>query len=182
MRLIKRIIAFIILFTLDNLIGIFMPRVLWGMYVIAPYTLLLAICLHSFYDDDNDLPILAFVFGFIVDIYNANLIGLYAILFPIIVIIIKKYIAPMTPFNFVSIFYLSVITIMFVEVVVFILVSFATTVTMTFFRFIQHRLIITLVFNVIMLIILYWPLVKLFQIKDDKKRKIKTVMTDNTRT
>lgn len=171
--IIKTIITFIILFSLDNLIGIFMPRTLWDLYVIVPYTLLIAICLHTFYDDDNHLPILVLIFGFVVDIYNANLIGLYATLFLIVVIIIKKYIIPITPLNFVSIFYISVIAIMSIEMSVFILVSFVTTQTMTFFRFIQHRLIITLVFNIIMLAIMYWPLVKLFRPKDDKKRKSK---------
>ena len=171
--IIKSIVTFIILFSLDNLIGIFLPRTLWDLYIIVPYLLLIAICLHSFYDDGNRLPILAFVFGFVVDIYNANLIGLYAILFPIVVIIIKKYIVPVTPLNFVSIFYISVIAIMSIEVIVFMLVSLVTTPAMTFFRFIQHRLMITLVFNVIMLTLMYWPLVKLYRPKDDKKRKIK---------
>jgi rod shape-determining protein MreD len=171
--IIKTIITFILLFSLDNLIGIFMPRTLWGLYVIVPYSLLIAICLHSFYDDENYLPILAFTFGFLFDIYNANLIGLYATLFPIIVIIIKKYIVPITPFNFVSTFYISVIAIISIEVNLFILVSFAMSQAMTLFRFIQHRLIITLVFNVMMLTIMYWPLVKLFRTKDEKKKKSK---------
>ena len=179
--IIKTILTFIILFSIDNLIGIFMPRTLWGLYVVVPYTLFIAICFYTFYDDNNRLPILALVFGFVVDIYNANLIGLYATLFPIVVMIIKKYIIPITPLNFVSIFYISVTTIMAIELIVFIFVSFVTTQPMPFLRFIQHRLIITLVFNIMMLAIMYWPLVKLFRPKDDKKRKIKTVMTDNTR-
>ena len=181
MIMIKTIITFIILFSLDNLIGIFMPRTLWGLYVIVPYTLLIAICLYTFYDDNNHLPILAFVFGFIVDIYNANLMGLYAVLLPLIVVVIKKYIIPITPLNFVSLFYMSVIAIMSIEISVYILVTIVTAQTMPLFRFIQHRLMITLVFNAIMLAIIYWPLVKLFRPKDDKKRKIKTVMMDNTR-
>lgn len=172
MKLIKAIITFIIVFSIDNIIGIYMPRTLWGVYVIVPYSLLIAICLYSFYDEENYLPILAFSFGFILDIYNANQLGLYACLFPIIVIIIKKYIVGITPLNFVSIFYISVITIMTIEIVVFIFISIATSPQVSIFGFIQHRLIITSVFNVMLLTIMYWPLVKLFRPKI-KKRKAK---------
>lgn len=171
--IIKTLITFTILFSLDNLIGIFMPRTLWGLYEVVPYTLLIAICVHTFYDDKNHLSLFAFIFGFIVDIYNANLLGLYAVLFPTVVIIIKKYIIPITPFNFLSITSISVVTIMFLEISAFILVSFATTTTMTFFTFIQYRLIITLLFNLLMLTILCRPLVNLFQSKDNRGEKSK---------
>lgn len=177
----KVTLIFITLFSLDNLIGIFLPRTLFGVYVMVPYTLLIAVCLYAFYDDDGHLPLLAFAFGFIVDTYHANLIGLYAVLFPLMVLLIKKYIVPVTPLNFVSIFYMSVSAIMVTEILVFALVRLVTSETMTLLRFVQHRLIITLVFNVLLLALIYWPLVKLFQPKDDKKRKIKTVMTDNTK-
>lgn len=171
--IIKTIITFIILFSFDNLIGIFMPRTVWGLYVIVPYTLFIAICLDTFHDENNHLPILALIFGFIVDIYNANLIGLYAALFPIFTIIIKKFIIPITPRNFFSIASISIVAIMIMEITAFILVSFVTTRTMTIFNFIQHRLIITLLFNMMLLAIMYWPLTKLFQSKDHKKRKSK---------
>jgi len=180
--IIKLLLTFIFFFSLDNLLGIFIPRTLFGFYVIVPYSLLIAICLQSFFDDDDHLPIFAFIFGFIVDIYQANLIGLYSALFLIIAVIIKKYIVLITPLNFVSILYITATAIVAVEVIVFALVSFVMRDTMTIFRFLQHRLVITLVFNVLLLTIMYWPLVKIYTPKDDKKRKIKAVMTDNTQT
>ena len=177
--MIKAILVFITLFSLDNLMVIFFEiQPLFGDYLVIPYFLLMGICLQVFYDEKDYAPWLAFVFGLIYDMYGANLLGMYATMFPIIVLLIKKNIVPNTPVNFVSIFYVSTVAILTVETIVYILVMMITTRSMSIVSFIQHRLIITLVFNTILLAIVYLPLVKILKPREEKK--IKTIMMDNT--
>lgn len=172
-------LVFITLFSLDNLIVIFFRiQPLFGSYLVVPYLLLMGICLQVFYDEKNHAPWLAFGFGLVYDMYGANLLGIYATLFPMIVILIKKNIVPITPVNFVSIFYVSTVAILIVETLLYILVTTITTRSMSIFSFIQHRLIIILVFNTILLAIVYLPLVKI--LKPRAEKKVKTIMMDNT--
>lgn len=174
----KAIITFTILFTIDNLMVVFLPiQPIFGNYNVVPYLLLIGICLYVFYDEKNHAPWLAFIFGLIYDMYGTNLLGLYVTMFPIIVMIIKKHIVPITPVNFISIFYISAVAILFVETIIYIFVMIITTQTMSIFAFIQYRLIITLIFNTILLAIMYLPLVKILS---QKEKKVKTIMTDNT--
>ena len=166
--MIKAIIIFIILFTIDNLMVVFFPiQPIFGNYIVVPYLLLIGICLSAFYDKKNYASWLAFVFGLIYDIYGTNLLGLYSTMFLIIVILIKK-IVPITPVNFVSIFYVSTVAILAVETIIYFLVMIITTRTMSIFGFIQYRLVITLIFNIILLAIVYVPLVKILKTKEEK--------------
>jgi len=177
--MIKALITFIILFTIDNLIVIFFPiQPLFGNYSVVPYVLLIGVCLYSFYDEKNQGPWLALAFGLVYDMYGANLLGLYATMFPIIVILIKKNIVPITPVNFVSIFYVSTVAILTVETIIYVFVMTITTRSLSIFGFIQYRLIITMIFNTILLAIVYLPLVKILKPKEEKK--VKTIMRDNT--
>ena len=178
--MIKAIIIFIILFTMDNLMVVFFPiQPILGNYIVVPYLLLIGVCLYAFYDEKNHAPPLALAFGLIYDMYGTNLLGLYATMFPVIVILIKNKVVPITPVNFVSIFYVSIVAILSVETIIYILVIIITARSMSIFGFIQHRLIITLVFNTLLLAIVYFPLVKILKPKVEKK--VKTIMMDNTR-
>ena len=177
--MIKAIIIFIILFTMDNLMVLFFPiQPIFGNYSVVPYLLLIGVCLYVFYDEKNYAPWLAFVFGLVYDMYGTNLLGMYATMFPIIVILIKKNIVPITPVNFVSIFYVSTVAILAVETIIYILVMMITTRSMSIFAFVQYRLVITLIFNIILLGIVYLPLVKILKSKEEKR--VKTIMMDNT--
>lgn len=177
--MIKAILVFITLFSLDNLTAIFFSnQPLFGSYLVVPYLLLIGICLQVFYDEKNYAPWIAFAFGLVYDIYGTNLLGMYATMFPIIVILIKKHVVSITPVNFVSIFYVSIVAILAVETIVYILVIIITTRSMSIFSFIQHRLMSTLIFNTILLLIVYAPLVKILKPREEKK--VKTIMTDNT--
>jgi len=169
----KAIILFLLLFTLDNIIVIIFPiQPLFGSFIIVPYLVLIGLCFYVFYDEKNYAPWLAFAFGLVYDMYGANLLGIYSTLFPIIVIVIKKFIVPVTPVNFVSMFYIITIEILIVEIVLFSLVRLITNRTMPIFTFVQYRLITTLVFNSIILLFLYGPLIKIFKLQLGKKSKL----------
>jgi len=181
--MIKAILTFIFLFSLDNLLVIFLPiQPIFGNYILIPYLLLIGMCVAVFYDEDNYTPWLALIFGLIYDVYATNLLGIYIIMFPILVLLIKKHVVPITPINFVSIFYVSIVSILVVEVVVYLLVMMIIpTRNLSLFgmmEFVQYRLVITLIFNLLLLIITYLPLIKFLKPRHEKK--VKTVMIDNT--
>jgi len=177
--MIKAILTFIILFTIDNLIVVFFPiQPLFANYSVVPYVLLIGICLYAFYDERNQAPWLALAFGLVYDMYGANLLGLYATMFPLIVILIKKYIVPITPINFVSIFYVSTVAILVVETIIYLFVRVITTWSLSILGFVQYRLVVTLIFNTLLLAVVYLPLVKILKPKEEKK--VKTIMRDNT--
>jgi len=179
--MIKTILIFVLLFTLDNLLGIIFPlRSLFGNYVVVPYLTLIGFCIHSFYDENDRLLWVALVFGLVYDMFGANLLGLYSSIFPLLVFIMKKYIVPVTPINFVSLFYIVAVAILAVETVIYLFVMIITSVTTTPWAFIQYRLVITIVFNIIILTILYPILIRLLKPKK-RSRKIKNIMRDNTR-
>ncbi|MCL1990298.1 MAG: rod shape-determining protein MreD [Defluviitaleaceae bacterium] len=179
----KAMTTFIILFSIDNVLVIFFPiQPVFGNYHIVPYLLLISIVVSVFYDEKNHAPWLALIFGLIYDTYSTNLLGIYAVLFPSLVILMKKYVVPVTPINFVSIFYVSTVSILAAEVIIYLLVMLiiparALSITSTI-DFIQHRLMITLMFNMSLLAVIYLPLVKFLKPKHEKK--VKTIMMDNT--
>jgi len=177
--MIKAVIVFIILFTMDNLMVLFLPiRPVFGDYNVVPYSLLIGVCMYTFYGKKNHALWLAFVFGLFYDMYGTNLLGLYATMFPIIVFLIKKHLVPITPVNFVSIFYVTTIAILAIETIIYLLVWVITPRSMSLFGFVQHRLIITLIFNILLLAILYLPLIIILRSKEEKG--VKTIMMDNT--
>jgi len=177
--MIKAIITFILLFTLDNLLVIFFPiQPLIGNYLVIPYLLLIGLCIYTFYDEKNYSFWLALIFGFIYDIYAANLLGIYIILFPVMTTVIKRRLVEVTPVNFISIFYVSMVGILSVEVIVYILVRTITNRAVSVWEFTQYRLLITLIFNTFLLAIFYLPIVKFLRPKPEKK--VKTIMMDNT--
>lgn len=179
--MIKSLLIFILLFTFDNLLGIFFPlRTLFGSYIVVPYFVLIGFCIHTFYDEDNTLPWIAFAFGLIYDMFGANLLGLYATLFPLLVIIVKKYVIPTTPINFISLFYIATVAILVVETIMYLLVVVITPVNMTIFAFIQYRLIVTIVFNTLVLAVIY-PLMVRGLTPKKSKRKVESIMKNNPR-
>lgn len=183
--MIKTILTLIVLFSFDNILVIFFPiQPVFGNYILIPYLLLIGICVSVFYDESNYTLWTALAFGLIYDIYVANLLGLYVVMFPIIVLLIKKYVVSITPINFISISYISVVSILAVETIVYFLVMMIIpTRSLSFIGmmdFIQHRLVITLIFNLLLLVIVYVPLIRFLKPKHTKK--VKTIMMDNTLT
>jgi len=161
-----------LLFTIDNLLIIFFPlHRVFGEYQLIPYLLLMGICVYTFFAQKNHAIYLALIFGLIYDIYSANVLGLYITIFPLIALFIKKYLVEVTPINFISIFYVTSVAILIVELVVYLFVIIITSQTMSIFAFIQSRLLFTLLFNTLLLAIFYLPMVKTLQFKTEKKSK-----------
>jgi len=177
--MIKAILVLFFLFIFDNLLVIFLPiQPIFDQYTIVPYLMVMGLCMATFFDEKKWSIWLAVVFGFLYDSYFFNITGLFMTLLPLVVLLIKKFIVNVTPFNFISVFYVISITILSLEFIVYILIVIITSRTNTLFAFIGQRLLITLVFNSLLLGLLYVPLKKILQPKDE--RKVKTIMTDNT--
>jgi len=167
--MIKIILTFIALFSLDNLLLIFLPlQPLAGQYVVVPNVFLIGLCLFCFFDQKNTALILAVIFGLVYDIYGTNLIGIHVTLFPAIVIVLKTYVVPIVPINFISIGSVSAACIVIKELVVYLLFATFTYQMMGLLTFIQYRLFTTLFFNFFILLIVYLPLIKLFKTYREK--------------
>lgn len=179
--MIKTILIFILLFTLDNLLGILLPlrSLFGGGYTAVPYLTLIGFCIHTFFDEENHLLWVAFAFGLVYDMFGANLLGLYAALFPLIVFMIKKYIVTVTPINFISLFYIVTVIILAVETIIYLLVIIITPRTTTPWAFIQYRLVVTIVFNTVSLAIIYPLMIRILKPKK-RNKKVKNIMKGNT--
>jgi len=167
--MIKALITFIILFTVDNLMVIFLPiRPVFGDYQVVPYLLLIGICLATFFDEKNHVPLLAVIFGLIYDMYATNLLGLYGVMFLVVVNVVKNKLVPVTPVNFVSIFYIVIVAIFTIEIIVYTFVTVITNQAVAIWAFVQYRLIITLIFNTVLLVLSYLPLLKILKPRPEK--------------
>ena len=170
--MIKIIIIFITLFSLDNLLILFLPiQPIVGNYIVVPNVLLSALCIFCFFDKKNIAPIIAGVFGAFHDLYGNNLFGLYTTLFLLTTVVIKKYVVPSTPINFFSVFYITTTSIIVQEWTTYFLVTTITNRNMTFIDFLQYRLFISIIFNLLTLLISYPFLKKSFEKYHKKNEK-----------
>jgi len=162
--MIKVILTFIVLLTLDNLLVIFLPlQPIASQYTIVPNLFLIGLCFFCFFDQKNIALILAAIFGLIYDIYFTNLIGIHVALFPAIIVVLKRYIVPITPVNFISIGAVSGVSVMVKELVLYLLFTTFSYQVMPLLAFIQYRLFITTIFNLIILLLIYFPLMRIFK-------------------
>jgi len=162
--MIKMVLTFIALFTMDNLLMIFMPlQPLFGHYVIVPNVFLIGLGLFCFFDQKKTALILALVFGLIYDVYATNLIGIHVTLFPAIVVVLKTYIVPITPINFISMAAVSGACVLIKELVIYLLFNAFSYQVMSLLSFVQYRLFITGIFNLMIFVLIYLPLIKIFK-------------------
>jgi len=162
--MIKLILIFTLLFVLDNLLVIFLPlQPAIGQYVIIPNAFLTCLCIFAFFDKRNKGFTLALIFGIFYDLYYTNLIGLHAALFPLLIMILKKWVVPNTPINFLSIFYITSVAIIVGEWFHYFMVVTVMDIQMSFLHFAQHILFISVLFNALLLLPLYPILTKAFK-------------------
>lgn len=102
---------------------------------------------------------IAVIFGILYDVCYADLIGLYTCLFPIITILVQRFIAGTMPVNILSMLGLMSVIIIFEQWVVYFLVNTMMTTNINTYFFIKLILIPTVLFNAVALIPLY-PILK----------------------
>lgn len=126
-----------------------------GQVIISHITLYYLVT-FAFYFRDSNILIYSFIFGLFYDSFNTSILGLYAASYYIIVDIvlrIKKYF-PKNPYIFGMIFMVAITVLDFIVYLFYFEIGF-TTVNINLF--LVNRLAPTLIFNIILVIILYFP-------------------------
>lgn len=158
--MIRLVVLFITCFVLDNLLVIFLPiQPMFGQYMAIPCIFLISLCFFTFYDKSYRAIMIAVIFGILYDVCYADLIGLYTCLFPIITILVQRFIAGTMPVNILSMLGLMSVIIIFEQWVVYFLVNTMMITNMNTYFFIKLILIPTVLFNAVALIPLY-PILK----------------------
>lgn len=162
-------VIFLILFTLDLSTIVFLPlHPLISNYFITPNFLFLGLCIFCFFDQKNHVLWVALFTGFIYDVYFTNLIGLHMSLFPLTVIVIKRFVVPISPLNFISLGSAAAVCLLIKDVTIYTFFYIFGHQSATFLYFLQYRFIVTLIFNFIVLLLLYFPLTKSFKAYKEK--------------
>lgn len=162
--MIKLIIIFTTLFSLDNLLVLFLPiQPLVGHYIMVPSTLLMGLCLFAFYEKGKRPLIFAGVLGVLYDLYFTGAFGVYTCIFLISVYVLQQFVAYKIPVNFISMMAIMAASIIFQEVVVYFLVFTMTDINTAPMHFVQYILFASLFLNLFLLMILYPVLTKQFK-------------------
>lgn len=152
--------TFVTCFVLDNLLVIFLPiQPIIGHYMIIPNVFLICLAFFTFYDKGFRPIVFAFIFGLFYDICYADLIGLYTCLFPIITIILLRFISQTIPVNLFAMIALVMGMVVVEEWIVYFIIDTMTVTNMPLMTFIKLILIPTVVFNALIVIPLY-PILK----------------------
>ncbi len=127
--------------------------------MIIPNVFLICLAFFTFYDKGFRPIVLAFIFGLLYDICYADLIGLYTCLFPIITIILLRFVSQTMPVNLLSMMALVMGVVVFEEWIVYFIIDTMTITNMSLMMFMKLILIPTVIFNALITIPLY-PILK----------------------
>lgn len=156
----RLIITLITCFVLDNLLVIFLPiQPIVSHYMVIPNVFLICLSFFSFYDKGYRPLIFSLIFGLLYDICYTDLIGLYTCLFPIITIILLRFISQIMPINILAMMALVIGVVIFEEWIVYFIVNTMETTNVSLMTFLKFILIPTAIFNGILTIPLY-PILK----------------------
>ncbi len=124
--------------------------------IVISHITLYFIVLFAFYFRDSHILVNSFIFGLFYDAYNSTILGLYAVIYlavAYIVIKVKKYL----PKNGLIHFMLFIALLAFNDVLVYLFYYELGVTQVNLIDFIASRLAPTLIFNVVVGIIMYFP-------------------------
>jgi len=158
----KRLVLVLILFSLLVIEGIaidLLPlRLLETEILIVPHWLFMfLIVVAIFFDKSHTFYAVAYsiVFGILIDIVYADILGVYMFVYAVSV-----YIAQMLKRLFITNFLVSciiaMVTISLVEIQIYIVYSFVGTIDLSFMFFMTHRLLPTVVANLLFFLLVYF--------------------------
>lgn len=136
--------------------AIFPVAFLGNQQIIISHITLYYIIVFAFYFRDSNILIFSFIFGLFYDSYNTTVLGVHATLYVLIayiIIHIKKFFPKKLPIQGM----LFIIAIVLLDSLVYVFYSEIVGITIPFADFVVGRLSPTLIFNIVMAIILYFP-------------------------
>ncbi len=154
---------FTVIFILESTLVEFMPTKFFNSErILVPHLLLIAILLLTIYFKSSMGILYGFIFGLLFDVVYTEIIGIYLTLFPLIALAISKIIRSLqTNFLIVTLVSLLGVTLLELGALGFNFMIHKTD--MAFSVFVSFRLLPTLLYNLVLTIIVIYPLSKLFE-------------------
>ena len=150
-----------VLLILDGfLINAFPGQFVSEEYILVPHLALFGFVLFSYYFPKQPMQLYAILFGLLFDSYYSGILGVYAVAFAVIVYFVKK----MQRFLAENVFVLAllfIVAIVMVDSFVFGFYSLMDITQLDFSAFASERLGPTIVLNIVLFIVIYYPLFKL---------------------
>nr|WP_319219114.1 rod shape-determining protein MreD [uncultured Trichococcus sp.] len=150
-----------LLLILDGfLINAFPGQFVSEEYILVPHLMLFGFVLFAYYFPKQPMQLYAVLFGLLFDSYYSGILGVYAVAFAVIVYFVKKMQKYLTENVFVlALLFISAIVM--VDSFVFGFYSLMGITQLDFSAFASERLGPTIVLNIVLFILIYYPLFKL---------------------
>lgn len=158
-RRVKWYLALLLFFgiIIDSALPAIFPTAFLGSgQTIISHVTLYVLVLFAFYFRDGSILFNAFVFGLIADSYNTTILGLYATLYLLValfVIKVKKYLPKKSLVQIL----LFLLTVAFVDFSIFVFYRETGHTTMALTPFLANNLGPTMLYNIVLTFILYFP-------------------------
>lgn len=159
--LIPLIITFF--FFLDGILSvIFSEQFLEGTKVMTPRLIVLVIILMSFYIPRSRMLVYSIIFGLIYDSYYVGILGVYVILFPLILYLTEKLKKVLNP-NPIVIGMMVIVNLSLIETYLYLFYQVLGYITINWTTFLADRLGPTLLLNLVLFIVVFYPLKKMIE-------------------
>lgn len=125
-------------------------------YVITSHLVIYCIVLFAYYFRESNIVVSSFIFGLFYDSYNTTILGINALLFFFVALVIIK-VKRSLPRNAMVHYMLFIIATIAVDIATYLFYSYFNLTAMDPSLFIVNRLAPTLIFNLVLGILLYFP-------------------------
>ncbi|GKV68779.1 hypothetical protein NCCP2716_12770 [Sporosarcina sp. NCCP-2716] len=146
----------VVLFFLEPVFSLFSPIELGGMrYTLVPrFLIVYFVFLASYYGRRNTI-IYGLVFGLLYDMYHIDIIGIYTFLYPLICFL-AAFIIRHVHRSIFSVMGLSLVMIIFLEVMSYLFASLIALTSIGFDAFLTTRLVPTVIANSVFILLFGW--------------------------
>ena len=154
------VVLYVLLILDGFLINAFPGQFVSEEYILVPHLSLFGFVLFSYYFPKQPMQLYAVLFGLLFDSYYSGILGVYAVAFAVIVYFVKK----MQRFLAENVFVLAllfIVAIVMVDSFVFGFYSLMDITQLDFSAFASERLGPTIVLNIVLFIVIYYPEFKL---------------------
>ncbi|WP_422123060.1 rod shape-determining protein MreD [Planococcus sp. X10-3] len=146
----------LVLFFLEPVFGLFSPLQFDGdYYYIVPRFLLMFLIFVTVYYNPKQAMIYGLIFGLLYDVFFIDIIGLYAVLYPLMCLI-AGYIVKSVHRNLLVATLATLVLTAFFEFVLYLFFSFISLISMPVDIFLTSRLLPTMIANSLFLVMLGW--------------------------
>lgn len=174
----KRLYIPLLLFLLIVVEGValdLLPFKITNTMIVPHFVLVFLLLVTVFYDKENTYSALLYsiVFGLLIDVVYTGVLGVYMFTYAIVIYIIRK-LKVLMHTNFSVTIFLGFIAISIAELFIYIIYSAIDLTSMSWLPFLLHRLLPTVLANLIFLMMLYPIITKELTkwFKDDASKKI----------